>query len=193
MAAKLLAFSGSLRKDSFNHRLIEHAANLARARGAEVSVVRLAEFPMPVYNQDEEDASGLPDSAIRFRELMKESDGFLISCPEYNGSISAALKNTIDWATRPYQNEQPLECFKGKVVGLMAASPGGLGGIRGLDHVREILSNIQCYIVPGLVSVGSVHEAFGSDDNLTNDRTRAMLDGLIENTVNAANALHGGK
>ena len=191
MAAKLLAFSGSLRKDSFNHRLIEHAADLARARGAEVSVVRLAEFPMPVYNQDEEEASGLPDSVLKFRELMKQSDGFLISCPEYNGSISAALKNAIDWATRPYQDEQPLECFKGKVVGLMAASPGGLGGIRGLDHVREILSNIQCLIAPPGVAVGSVHEVIQEDGSLKPGRPADMLKQMVDNVVKCSGAMHG--
>jgi len=191
MAVKLLAFSGSLRKASFNHKLIEHAADLARSRGATVNVVSLTSFDMPIYNQDDEDASGLPDGALKFRELMKESDGFIIGCPEYNGSMSAALKNAIDWASRPYADEKPLECFAGKIVALTAASPGGLGGIRGLDHVREILSNIQCYIVPGMVSVGSIHEAFGDDGNLTNDRTRAMLDTLIERTVTACAKLNG--
>ena len=191
MSAKLLAFSGSLRKASFNHKLVEHAADLARSRGATVTVVSLVDFAMPVYNQDEEDASGLPDGVLRFRELMKEADGFIIGCLEYNGSMSAALKNAIDWASRPNGDEQPLECFADKVAALVAASPGGLGGIRGLDHVREILSNIQSYIVPGMVSVGSVHEAFGDDGALTNDRTRGMLDTLIKRTVTTCTKLHG--
>ena len=193
MPAKLLAFSGSLRQNSYNQQLVEHASDLARDKGAEVTVIRLSDYPMPIYNQDDEDASGIPETALKFRELMKESDGFLIACPEYNSSITGALKNAIDWASRPKEGEEPLECFKGKIVGLMGASPGGLGGIRGLDHVREILSNIQCHIVPGLVSVGSVHEAFDADGKLKNDRTRSMLEGLIENTVHAANKLQGGK
>jgi len=191
MPIKLLAFTGSLRKGSFNHKLVEHAADLARSRGATVTVVSLADFPMPIYNQDDEEAGGIPSAVLKFRDLMKESDGFIIGCPEYNGSISAALKNTIDWASRPNGDEKPLECFAGKVVALTAASPGGLGGIRGLDHVREILSNIQCYIIPGMVSVGSVHEAFGDDGNLTNERTRGMLDSLIERTVTTCTKLHG--
>ena len=190
MAPKLLAFSGSLRRNSFNQRLIEHAAGLARARGAEVTVVSLADYPMPIYNQDDEVASGIPENALAFREQLKRHQGFIIGCPEYNSSISAALKNAIDWASRPNGDEKPLVCFAGKTVALTAASPGALGGLRGLDHVREIMGNIQCYVVPGMVSVGSAHEAFNDDGTLKNDRTRSMLESLMDNLVRTCSALH---
>lgn len=186
MRVKLLAFSGSLRQGSLNQTLVEHAAKLAENHGAQVKVIRLADYPMPLYDQDIEDEKGIPDEALKFRELLKSHQGFLISSPEYNSSISGALKNAIDWASRPKEGEEPLECFKCKAVGLMAASPGGLGGVRGLDHVREILSNIQCHIVPGLVSVSGADNAFGDDGKLKNDRQRQMLDTLIERTVAAA-------
>ncbi len=189
MAAKILAFSGSLRKESYNQQLVEHAAERARNRGAEVTIISLADYPMPIYNQDDEDASGIPVKALAFRELLKSHQGFIIGCPEYNSSITGALKNAIDWASRPKEGEKPLECFAGKVVALTAASPGGLGGLRGLDHVREILGNIQCHVVPGMVSVASAHEAFDDKGSLKNDRTRGLLEGLMDNLVRTCDAL----
>lgn len=189
MASPILAFSGSLRRDSYNQKLVEHAAELARKRGAQVKVIALADFPMPLYNQDDEDVSGLPDHALRLRELMKAHRGFIIGCPEYNSSMTGALKNAIDWASRPKQGEKPLECFAGKVVALTAASQGGLGGIRGLDHVREVLGNIHCHVVPGMVSVAQAHEAFDENGGLRNDRTRTMLDNLVDNLVRLCGAL----
>ena len=189
MAAKILAFSGSLRKESYNQQLVEHAAEHARKRGAEVTIISLADYPMPIYNQDDEDASGIPENALKFRELLKSHQGFIVGCPEYNSSITAALKNAIDWASRPKQGEKPLECFAGKIVALTAASPGGLGGLRGLDHVREILHNIQCHVVPGMVSVASAHEAFDDEGRLKNERTRGMLENLMGNLVRTCEAL----
>ena len=189
MAAKILAFSGSLRKESYKQQLVEHAAEHARKRGAEVTIISLADYPMPIYNQDDEDASGIPENALKFRELLKSHQGFIVGCPEYNSSITAALKNAIDWASRPKQGEKPLECFAGKIVALTAASPGGLGGLRGLDHVREILHNIQCPVVPGMVSVASAHEAFDDEGRLKNERTRGMLENLMGNLVRTCEAL----
>lgn len=189
MASSILAFSGSLRRDSFNQKLVEHAAELARKRGASVKVITLRDYPMPIYNEDDEKATGIPENALKFRELLKSHQGFLIGCPEYNSSITAALKNAIDWASRPRQGEKPLECFAGKVVALTAASPGGLGGLRGLDHCREILGNIQCHVVPGMVSVAGAHEAFDEKGQLRNDRTRGLLEGLMDNLVRTCDAL----
>jgi len=144
----ILAFSGSLAKASWNQKLVTHAAEMARAKGANVTLVSLRDFDLPLLDTDLESEHGLPADALKLKDLMKAHDGFLIGCPEYNSSITAALKNAIDWASRPREGEAPLECFAGKVVGLCAASPGALGGVRGLDHVREILSNIQCLVAP---------------------------------------------
>ena len=115
MASQILAFSGSLRKDSYNQQLVEHAAEQARKRGAEVTVISLADYPMPIYNQDDEDASGIPAKALEFRELLKSHQGFIIGCPEYNSSITAALKNAIDWASRPKEGEKPKDGDNGVV------------------------------------------------------------------------------
>ena len=191
MQPKILAFSGSLRQDSYNQRLVEAAAEMARSRGAEVDVVSLRDFDMPLFSEDLEREQGTPEDVTRFKALLKSHDGFIIGCPEYNSSITAALKNAIDWATRPAEGEKPLECFAGKVAALVAASPGGLGGLRGLDHVREILGNIQVHIVPGMVSVPNIHTALDDANTITDERARNMLDQLTERLCTTVHRLHG--
>jgi len=187
--ATILAFSGSLGKDSINQKLVVHAADLARAHGAEVELISLRDFDLPLFNTDIEAESGLPADAVRLKELMKASDGFLIACPEYNSSITPALKNAIDWASRPVEGETPLECFAGKCAALCATSPGGLGGLRGLDHVREILGNIRMHVVPGMVAVPSAFNAFNDDGTLKDEAVRGRLDSLVANLVRVADAL----
>ena len=139
---RILAFGGSLRSDSWNQRIAELAADAARQAGAEVTILRLRDHPMPVYDQDIEDASGLPEAVRELKSLFRSHDGFIIASPEYNGSLTAALKNTIDWLSRREEGEERMACFSGKFAGLMSCSPGRLGGIRGLSHLRTILSSI---------------------------------------------------
>lgn len=188
---KILAFSGSLRRDSFNQRVVAIAGDMARERGAEVTVISLGDYPMPIFNQDDEDSSGAPETARAFREQLMSHHGFIIGCPEYNSSITAALKNAIDWATRAKTgDEKPLACFAGKTVALTAASPGGFGGLRGLDHVREILGNVGCHVVPGMVAISAAHTAFDDAGALTNDRVRGSLESLMDGLVRTTAAMH---
>ena len=141
--AKILAFAGSTRSGSFNKMMVKVAADGARSAGAEVNFIDLRDFPMPIYDGDLEKESGVPEHARRLRELMGEHQGLLIASPENNSTISSVLKNTIDWISRPDGDTPGLVAFKGKVAGIMAASPGKLGGIRGLQHVRNILGSGQ--------------------------------------------------
>jgi chromate reductase, NAD(P)H dehydrogenase (quinone) len=143
---RLLAFAGSTRRESFNKKLVPIAARGAQEAGAEVMIIDLKDFPLGLFDQDAEAAEGAPVAAIRLKRLMVEHDGFLIAAPEYNSSISGVLKNTIDWVSRPAANEPNLVAFKGKVVTLMSASPGALGGLRGLVHVRWILGNLGAIV-----------------------------------------------
>ena len=131
---------------------------------------------MPVFDEDFEKAEGLPDNAIKLKAILKQHDGSLIACPEYNSSITAALKNTIDWASRPVPDEQPLECFKGKVAAIMSASPGGLGGLRGLVHVRSILSNIGVLVLPDQRAISQAYEAFNDDGSLKDPKQQAAIE-----------------
>ncbi|KAA0216491.1 MAG: NADPH-dependent oxidoreductase [Leptolyngbya sp. PLA3] len=170
MSAKILAFTGSTRKESFNRKLLAVAAEGARAAGAEVELVSLADYPMPLFNEDDEGAGGIPEKVLAFRELMKWADGFLMACPEYNSSFTALWKNTIDWASRPRPGEKALECFRGKVTGLLAASGGYFGGYRCLQQVRYVLGNIGVVVLPDMFSLPKAHEAFNSDGSMKDAR-----------------------
>ena len=163
---KILAFAGSTRTDSFNKKLVKIAATGAMEGGADVTVIDLRDFAMPLYDGDLEQQQGLPSTAKKLKDLMLSHQGFLISAPEYNSSISGVLKNTIDWVSRPSAGEESLACFKGKVAGIMSASPGGLGGLRGLVHVRAILENISVLVIPDQIAVGKAHEVFNTDGTL---------------------------
>ena len=175
---RLLAFAGSLRRDSYNRKLVRVAARGAEAVGAEVTVIDLADYRMPVFDEDFEKAEPTPESVVRFREQMLGHQGLLIASPEYNSSITAALKNAIDWASRPVEGEPPLACFAGKVAGLMAASPGGLGGLRGLVTLRSILSNIQVVVLPTQYAIPQAHQAFTEDGDLADERKRGQIEAL---------------
>ena len=177
---RVLAFAGSTRDASFNKRLIRIAAEGARAAGADVTLIDLRDFPMPLYDGDLEAEVGLPEAAIRLRALMREHGGFLISSPEYNSGMSAVLKNTIDWASRPMKGEASLAAFDGKVAAIMAASPGALGGLRGLVHLRMILGNIKTLVLPGQLAVPRANEAFGDDGSLKDTAQQAAAEKLGE-------------
>lgn len=160
MSTRLLAFSGSLRAESLNTRLAFLAADLAESKGAVVTRLKLQDLSLPMFDEDSEAASGLPAGAKELKDLMRAHEGFLIATPEYNGFMSGALKNAIDWATRPEEGHPPLDCFRGKVAGIMAASPGGLGGIRGLPMLRLLLSNIGMHVVGSQFSLPNADLVF---------------------------------
>ena len=173
MVAKILALAGSTRTQSFNKKLVRVAADGARAAGAEVTEIDLRDYPMPLYDGDLEAESGLPGQARALRRVFLEHDGLLIAAPEYNGSISAVLKNTIDWLSRSHEGEPALACFEGKVAGLMAASPGRLGGLRGLSHVRQILSGIRVLVIPEQQAVPGAGQAFNEAGALSDEQQAA--------------------
>jgi NAD(P)H-dependent FMN reductase len=166
VAPRILAFAGSTRTESYNKRLIRIAANGAREAGAEINVIDLRDFPLPLFDEDLEREQGTPEAAKRLKGLMVEHDAFLISSPEYNSSISAVLKNAIDWVSRPVPGESPLIAFRGKAVTIMSASPSALGGLRGLVHLRSILANIGVIVLPDQVTVPRAFEAFLEDGTL---------------------------
>ena len=172
MSSRILAFGGSLRRESFNQKLAAIAADGARSAGANVTLIRLADFPMPVYDGDIEAAQGLPESVVALKQLFGAHDGLLIANPEYNGSITAALKNAIDWVSRPAEGEAPLACFDGKISALVSCSPGGLGGLRGLVHTRAILGNIRVTVLPDQHAIGGIHDKMDDAGRLTSDTDR---------------------
>ncbi len=180
---KILAFSGSIRKASFNQRLIEYAVQVARDAGGDLTLISLADYPMPIFNQDDEAEHGLPDNAKQLKKLFREHDGLLISAPEYNSSITPLLKNTLDWVSRKEEGQAAMTAYQNKTAALLSASPGRLGGLRGLVHVRAILVNLGVLVLPGQLSVAKAGDAFDERGALVSEFYRETLDSLMQKLV----------
>jgi chromate reductase len=176
---RILAFGGSLRRDSYNQKLAAIAAAGGREAGAEVTVISLRDFSLPVFDEDLESAGGMPEAAMRLKSIFREHNGLIIASPEYNSSITAALKNAIDWVSRgESDDEPPLSALAGKTAILCSASPGALGGLRGLVHLRAILGNIGINVLPDQVAVAKAHEAFTPDGTLSDAKQQARVAAL---------------
>lgn len=179
MTPKILAFAGSLRSESFNKKMVKVALEGAKKAGAQVTFADLRDFPMPLFDEDIEAKDGYSPAVLQFKKLLLDHNGFLIASPEYNSGISAVLKNAIDWASRKAPGETaPLACFTGKTAVLMSASPGALGGIRGLPMIRSILSNINVLVLPQQLALGKIHEAFGADGHFKDARQQETVEKL---------------
>ena len=188
--ARILAFAGSTRKESLNKLLVANAAKSAERTGATVTLIDLADFPMPIFDQDYEAEHGMPEHAVRLKQLFLDHNALLIASPEYNSSVSAVLKNAIDWISRRSKGEPMKAAFLGKVAAIMAASPGGLGGIRGLVHLRSILQNIGVLVMPDQITLSEAHSAFGDDGLLSNERKQGTVDALAKELVQTVQKLH---
>lgn len=186
-----MAFSGSCRTGSYNQKLVQIAADGARKAGAEVTIISLGDYELPLFNEDLEKA-GEPENAQKLKLIFEEHDGLLISCPEYNSSITPLLKNTIDWVSRPSEGKPPLFAYTGKVAGLMAASPGALGGLRGLVHVRAILGNIGVTVVANQTAISRAFEAFDNDGNLNDEKQQNTVLDIGSTVANFARDLSRG-
>ena len=174
---RILAFAGSTRQDSYNKKLVRIAAKAAEQAGAEVTVIDLRDYPLPIFDEDLE-RTGTPEKARKLKELFVQHQGLLTASPEYNSSITALLKNTIDWVSRPASGESPLVAYRGKVASLMNASPGALGGLRGPVHLRSILSNLGMIVLPDQIAVPKAYEAFDADEQLKDGKLQASVEGL---------------
>lgn len=176
---RILALSGSLRRDSYNQKLAALLAAGASSAGAEVTVVSLRDFPLPLFDEDQEAAAGKPESARQLKQLFAAHDGLIITSPEYNSSLTAALKNAIDWVSRADSSDEALlSALSGKTAIISAASPGGLGGLRGLVHLRSILGNIGITVLPDQLAVGSAHTVFRADGSIADEAMTKRVQNL---------------
>jgi NAD(P)H-dependent FMN reductase len=179
---RILAFGGSLRRDSYNQTLAAIAAAGALETGAEVTVISLRDFALPVFDEDLEASSGMPEAAKRLKAIFREHNGLIIASPEYNSSITAALKNAIDWVSRVESDDEPsLSALAGKTAVVCSASPGGLGGLRGLVHLRAILGSISITVLPDQIAIGKAYEAFTPDGALVDEKQQARVKALGSN------------
>ncbi|WP_394172000.1 NADPH-dependent FMN reductase [Thalassotalea litorea] len=174
--AKILAFSGSARRDSYNQQLVKLAARGAQEAGAKVTIINLGDYPMPIFCQDIEQESGMPEHAEAFKSLLLGHQGLLIASPEYNSAYSPLLKNALDWASRATsKDEVPLSAYKDKVSCIMAASPGALGGIRGLSSLRLLLSNMGVTVLPQQVAINRAYSSFAQGRLVEEDKSTQVM------------------
>ena len=176
---KILAFAGSLREHALSKRVLKIAIKGAEKAGAEVTYVDLRDYPMPIYNLDEHEKKGFDEKALAFQALLTQHDGFLIASPEYNGSLPAALKNAIDWASRPSDKYPRSAVFSGKFAAMMSSSPGSLGGVRSLSHLRGVLTSISVNVLPQEIAVPFAEGKFiGNDEEMIDEIMKARLEEL---------------
>jgi NAD(P)H-dependent FMN reductase len=190
-APKILAFAGSARMDSYNKRLVRIAVAGAQQAGAQVTLLDLKEYPMPIFDGDLEASEGLPRNASLVREMMLGHEGFLIASPEYNGSVTPLLKNLIDWTSRGGKGIDGLAPYRNKFAVLMSASPGGYGGLRGLAHLRAILQNTGMIVLPDQVTVGKAEEIFAADGNMRDESRQTAVERLGQVLASTIGALRG--
>lgn len=181
--ARILSFAGSARKDSFNKQLIHVATRMAMADGADVTEIDLKAYPLPLFDEDLERDEGTPENARKLKNLFIDHDGLMISCPEYNSSITPLLKNTIDWVSRPVKGEPRLAAYQHKFALLMSASPGALGGLRGLTHVRSILSSIGVTVLPDQLAVSNASDSFDASGQLKDGAMQQRLESMTRRLV----------
>lgn len=187
---KVLAFAGSTRKESVNKRLARIALQAAKKAGAETTFVDLQDFNIPLYCDDLVAKEGIPEGVLQFKQLLNSHNGFFIASPEYNGSLTGVLKNAIDWATIKADGEERMSCWNGKIAGLASASPGGLGGIRGLHHLRTILAGIGTFVLPNHLAVGNSTENLQNEKQITDEKLQLQLESLTHEMVRVIRALH---
>jgi chromate reductase len=189
---QLLVFAGSTRAGSWNRKLARVAADLARVAGAGVTHIELADFELPLYNADLE-ARGTPEAAIRLKELFHAHPGWIICSPEYNGSYTGLLKNTIDWASSPVKGDPVWQdgtrAFRGKVVGMLSASPGALGGLRSQSHLAPLLTNLECWLAPKAFALGQAGSAFDDQGALVQETQRERVRAVVDQVLWAAQRL----
>jgi len=189
---KIVAFTGRLREHSYTRRVLKTAIAGAENAGAGVTLIDLRDFPMPIYNPDEQEKNGFPENAIRLQEVLNAHDGFLIATPEYNGSIPGGMKNAIDWTSRKSDKFGLAEVFRGSVAAIMTASPGAFGGIRCLSHLRGVLSILQVNVLPSEIAVPFVNKMFeGESEEMTDEKMKGILRDLGESLADMLGKTHG--
>jgi NAD(P)H-dependent FMN reductase len=187
---KIAVVVGSTREGSFNRMLGKLAVGALEAEGATVADIDLADFDLPLYSAARE-AGAFPADAERLKQLFAAQDGLLFVSPEYNGSVSPLLKNAIDWASRPTGGESlvALSAYRGKASAVMAASISPFGGLRGLMHLRQILSTIQTLVIPEQVLIPNAHAAFDADGDLVEALPATLVGMTAARLVAVAKAL----
>ena len=189
MIPRILVFPGSLRIGSFNASLAAAAALELARQGADVTRISLADYPLPIMDEDLEGLEGIPDNAMQLGRMIAAQDGLFITSPEYNSSIPPLLKNAIDWVSRVRSDgSRPLDPWRGKVVALGSASDRRFGGAQALCHLRAVLMAVGAEVISGQCLVtGAAGE--GDAEALIDDDTRSALTSTCRSLIRHAAAL----
>jgi chromate reductase len=189
---RVLVFAGSTRIASHNRKLAREVADMARAAGAEVTHLELGDYDIPMYNADLE-ARGTPADVMKLKQLFYEHPAWLVCTPEYNASYPALVKNTLDWLSSPVKGDpvwnDDFRFSRGKVVGVLSASPGALGGLRSQSHLIPLLLNLHCWVAPRTYALGRAGEAFDEAGKLKDASARERVQAVIDQTLGAAERL----
>ena len=187
MTPNILVFAGSIRTGAFSGKVADIAQTELARQGAEVTRISLADYPLPIMDQDLEVEKGIPENAYKLGRLIASHDAVLICTPEYNGSMPPLLKNTIDWISRIRRdNGKPMSIYPGKVVAICSSSDGHFAGIRSANHLRAVLSHIQMDVISPQVSVPTAGEAFDADGNFREERLRKGMQRLCAKLITHA-------
>ena len=189
---RIVVMAGSRRREALSRRVAQACAQAVRDAGAEVELIELDDYPAPLYDGDLEAASGLPEGIVRLQRVLHASDGLLVVNPEYNGSLTPLLKNTLDWCSRPNPADPERsggKVYAGRAAAVVGSSPGALGGMRVLFHVRDVLGYLGMQVIPQQLAVGKAGEAVGADGRLLDAARQGMLEGLAEALVDTARRL----
>lgn len=179
--SRILAFSGSSRRESLNTKLLNAVVAATRAAGGEVTVVSLGELALPLYDGDLEDSAGMPAGAQKLVELIGAHGGLLIASPEYNSQMTPLLKNAIDWCTRADENP-----FRGKVAAVVSASPGMFGGIRSMTLARQLLIHLGCHVIPAQCVLSHADKACDEHGAPKDERARKAVQAVAAELVRVA-------
>jgi NAD(P)H-dependent FMN reductase len=185
-APRILAFSGSSRRESLNRKFLAIAVAEARAAGGEVTLINLADYPLPLYQGDLEEAEGMPEPAKALVQLVRGHAALLVASPEYNSLITPLFKNTIDWCSR--EDENP---FAGKVAAVVTASPGPFGGSKSGLAARQLLGRLGCLMIARECALPHAHEAFDEQGRLKSERTLASVRSVAAELVRLTARLNG--
>ena len=170
-ALKILVIPGSLRSGSLNAKLAAVAAHELALAGAEITRISLADFPLPIYDGDLQAKSGVPKNAVNLKRMIGAHHGVLIVTPEYNSSVPALVKNTIDWVSRVQdRHETRGQVFRERAFAIAAASGSRLGGSRALAALRLILSACHAPVIPNQLALSFAEHAYDDMDQLETSR-----------------------
>jgi NAD(P)H-dependent FMN reductase len=186
-ALKILVIPGSLRTGSLNARLAAAAVHEFAQAGAEVTRISLGDFPLPIYDGDLQTKSGVPKNAINLKRMIGAHHGVLIVTPEYNSSLPALVKNTIDWVSRVQDaHETRGQIFRERAFAIAAASESRLGGTRALAALRLILAACQATVVPHQLALSFAGEAYDDMDRLKLAADAEALKALVRQLIDVS-------